>query len=575
MNEDTSSQLFSHWTAIVVTCASIEYRHAIEKEYKKLAAAKCLPSHDILLVVDDPRCPTGHDLENDVYASNKTTGVGSGGATLNALLVAIERLSALKHYTTIRNDIVYNSRILIIHCGRSLAHYPGGSAFLPVSPKLSCVPSDVYALPPTLLLHALWMTTKLSTKSANGVWVTSVDAFLPGSPHMTVPETKDIKGAVLFVVKSSIEHAVNHGVILTNPDMSLKNMVYQMPKSVLEATLDDMYCNVIAGICYLSAELTEKLLGLHTLPPLDRCTYHGTDTGVSPLQVSLYFDLLVPLCTDITENDFTSGTCGATYAQSANYSLTNLQESHNARKIIWKQLSKFIGKIHILENSEHHYLSNKYSYESSISSILPQDTDVYHLISKPQKEHVFINSVIKGSIKNSGGRCTIIESYIDKDISLEFTGDTVLIGLHLTKSHIMAHFPANIILQGFPDDQQGHIITCYGLNDGLTTCCTDQDATYLNTPLSSVLGVLARFGITVQDLWSGLSPSDHTIHKAKLFMKGIANTEQMEILSTFANAITTNQHFEEWNTVFNKWKVSSIYFYFLFIIYSYIYSFLF
>lgn len=43
--------------------------------------------------------------------------------------------------------------------------------------------------------------------------------------------------------------------------------------------------SVISGLVFLSASLTEQLLSLHTLPPLDRCTYYGTDSGVLPLQV--------------------------------------------------------------------------------------------------------------------------------------------------------------------------------------------------------------------------------------------------------------------------------------------------
>lgn len=50
---------------------------------------------------------------------------------------------------------------------------------------------------------------------------------------------------------------------------------------------------VISGLVFLSASLTEQLLGLHTLPPLDRCTYYGTDSGIPPLQVCLYIFLRV------------------------------------------------------------------------------------------------------------------------------------------------------------------------------------------------------------------------------------------------------------------------------------------
>lgn len=45
---------------------------------------------------------------------------------------------------------------------------------------------------------------------------------------------------------------------------------------------------VISGLVFLSTTLTERLLGLHTQSPLDRCTYYGTDSGIPPLQVSIH-----------------------------------------------------------------------------------------------------------------------------------------------------------------------------------------------------------------------------------------------------------------------------------------------
>ncbi|KAB7505500.1 hypothetical protein Anas_05498, partial [Armadillidium nasatum] len=60
----------------------------------KLSKAELLPSHDFLLVVEDPQ-PTLPKKQN------LSRGVGSGGATLNALLVVTERLSALANRTTI------------------------------------------------------------------------------------------------------------------------------------------------------------------------------------------------------------------------------------------------------------------------------------------------------------------------------------------------------------------------------------------------------------------------------------------------------------------------------------------
>ena len=42
----------------------------------------------------------------------------------------------------------------------------------------------------------------------------------------------------------------------------------------------------LAGIVYMSPRVAEIMLGLHTLPPLDACTYVGLDNGAQPLSVS-------------------------------------------------------------------------------------------------------------------------------------------------------------------------------------------------------------------------------------------------------------------------------------------------
>lgn len=62
----------------------------------------------------------------------------------------------------------------------------------------------------------------------------------------------------------------------------------------------------LAGIVYMSPRVAEIMLGLHTLPPLDACTYVGLDNGAQPLsvseniqflkQASFYFSLLAPPC---------------------------------------------------------------------------------------------------------------------------------------------------------------------------------------------------------------------------------------------------------------------------------------
>lgn len=41
----------------------------------------------------------------------------------------------------------------------------------------------------------------------------------------------------------------------------------------------------VSGVVYLSLAVANTLLALHTISPLDACTYLGYDSGVAPIQV--------------------------------------------------------------------------------------------------------------------------------------------------------------------------------------------------------------------------------------------------------------------------------------------------
>ncbi len=91
--------------------------------------------------------------------------IGSGGATLNALHVVSERLSAMQGYNYINYDAVKKSRILILHSGgdsqrlpicsvrgKAFCSLPSTSGFsrrfdfasyLPSHPHACCIPRNI------------------------------------------------------------------------------------------------------------------------------------------------------------------------------------------------------------------------------------------------------------------------------------------------------------------------------------------------------------------------------------------------------------------------------------------------
>ena len=76
------------WTAIVLTCPQKAWCTALELELQKILKFRHISSSAVLVVPDPGSAEEGG-------------GVGSGGATLNALLVVTEHLSARAGHTTL------------------------------------------------------------------------------------------------------------------------------------------------------------------------------------------------------------------------------------------------------------------------------------------------------------------------------------------------------------------------------------------------------------------------------------------------------------------------------------------
>lgn len=545
-SEEHSSQ---RWTAIVVTCASEHLRGGVEEECSRLSTGGLLPDHDLLVVVADPRQP------GSPQGGRPGPGVGSGGATINAVFVAIERLSAQHQHTTINSELVHHSRILVVHLGRMLAHCPGGSALLRVAPQLTCVPPHMQITPPTLLQHTLWAATKLSENTACGVWVTSLDTFLPSSSVMSCPTPSPGPnvGALVCTVQTPLDVATQHGVVLSRDGQHINKMVYRMPLEDLKKTFSERSASVISGAVYLSPPLTETLLALHTLPPLDRCTYYGTDSGVPSLQVSLYFDLLFPLCSDVSHEEYVSGQCGATYAQAASYSPLFQQESRLARLQIWKQLQGFKALVYPLGGEvKHHYLGMNLPYKDSLLSLLPSSSILYHERCEADSGNtVTVNTVLEGNVTTCGEKAYIFDSWIGRNVSLSLVGPSVLNGLWLMDCAASLEMPGGCVWQQYTLAHH-NVVTCHGWTDHLAQHHEESTATVFNTSWSVFL---SKTGIQKEDLWENSCEAQDLL-SAKIFLPGLPIAEQISIISTLIRAACGDGQQEDCKSQLAKWRVS-------------------
>ncbi|XP_005470307.4 L-fucose kinase, partial [Oreochromis niloticus] len=151
------------WTVVVLTCQHKDSVYAFQRELELRQQRGVLSAGALVLTVRDRQEP-----------------LGSGGATLNALLVAAEHLSSRAGHTVVTADVLDDAYILILHTGRDFPWSSCSRAFcwLPEEKPDQKVQAPVCCL--DLLLDCL--NNQICPGSPPGVWVCSTDMILAVPP---------------------------------------------------------------------------------------------------------------------------------------------------------------------------------------------------------------------------------------------------------------------------------------------------------------------------------------------------------------------------------------------------------
>ncbi|CAF2858320.1 unnamed protein product [Rotaria sp. Silwood2] len=196
-----------NWTVIVVTASDQESAYAFDFILRQRQQYGLIDKSTIILTVNDPQ-----------------EKLGSGGATLNALLVATEILSAKAGYSLINTSVLHSAHILILQTGR-------------IFPYDACHRS-LATLPARFGPNRPWLLTNLdlliydfnnliaSSQLPYGVWISSTDAFvtLPKS-GIQVPLDSDIH---VLATLEDIQYATGHGVYIINKEKNIvTNILYR------------------------------------------------------------------------------------------------------------------------------------------------------------------------------------------------------------------------------------------------------------------------------------------------------------------------------------------------------------
>ena len=156
-------------------------------------------------------------------------------------------------HTTVVPDLLYKSRILIIHLGPAL---------LPVPTGLLYIPDEDSVIPTTNLERTLRLGARLMADSC-GILVASADILLDGD--LMIPDNFRLTGdIVLPTVKADPAYATRHGVVTSSTDKSVSNILYQPSRDELQVTGDTSgEVDIISGLVWFSPPVAESLVRLY------------------------------------------------------------------------------------------------------------------------------------------------------------------------------------------------------------------------------------------------------------------------------------------------------------------------
>ncbi|XP_053558225.1 L-fucose kinase [Bombina bombina] len=487
------------WTVLVLTCQYKDSVCAFQKELEIRQRRGILPPKTLLLTVEDPQAH-----------------IGSGGATLNALLVAAEHLSAKAGHTVVSSDVLQEARLLILHMGRDFVFDDCGRGFTVLPVEDSQKPVESLTCNLDSLLDTL--RHQLCPGSPPGVWICSTDMVLtlPSTPQIN---WENFRGARVISVPGTPEYAKEHGVYLADEQGLVRDIIYRgSEERIQQCIMGNQKVPLVSGIVFLSSETAERFLSTLVSPPLDGCTYLGLDSGAEPLEVSLFLDVLLSMARDISEETFLQE------APAISDTPRPVERTRSARALLWKELRDLPLTMAYIPDGEYEYMTfrprDHIGNLTRVATQGPPYSNVAHsFIMHPllvEDGSAVINSRLMGEVSVSTG--SVIQN-CQLQGPLFVDSGCLLTGINLTiGSELIGHHLNNVILQGHPIQIHDLSLTVYsllGIDDDLQCPAGSGSATYLNHRWEEFF---YRTGISEGNLWGyGTTPSEHSLLHAPLF----------------------------------------------------------
>ncbi|KAM4572851.1 L-fucose kinase [Odontesthes bonariensis] len=482
------------WTVVVLTCQHKDSVYSFQRELELRQQRGTLSQGALVLTVRDRQEP-----------------LGSGGATLNALLVAAEHLSSRAGHTVVTADVLAEAHILILHTGRDFPWSSCSRAFcwLPQEKPEQSVQAPVCCL--DLLLECL--STQICPGSPPGVWVCSTDMILSVPPNFVL-SWEGFSGVRVLGLPGDVSYAADHGVYLSDPQGRVRDIIYRGTREqIQQAVMPDGKVPLVSGPVFFSSSVSEKLLQTHVTPPLDGCTYLGLDSGAPPLQISLFLDLLMCLCSDLTQDQFV----GEERAGCSSTAGPQGAAVRGGRAELWRILRGAPLTLVYVPGGHYDYLT--LSGKQHIDRLTCDWTDG-NTLSHIQTRSVasegsrVINSVLEGNVGVATG--TVVQ-HCHLQGPLDVPSGCLLSGLDASTSPCIRQLTlsSDIIIQGHRivlGQLKLNVYTVMGAQDDLQVSSDGSSASFLNQRWSILY---SRTGIQPEELW--VRGEQRSLLEARLF----------------------------------------------------------
>ncbi|CAM9452828.1 unnamed protein product [Bubo scandiacus] len=446
----------------------------------------------------------------------------------------------------VSSDVLREARILILHMGRDFSFDDCGRAF-------TCLPVEEPGAPAEALVCNLdsllgTMTHRLCVGSPPGVWVCSTDMLLtvPSAPGI---DWDGFQGVRVIAVPGSQAYARNHGVYLTDEQGLVCDIIYKGTEAQIQQCAGpDGTVPLVCGVVFFSSDAAEQLLATHVIPPLDACTYMGLDSGAPPIQLSLFFDIVLCMAGGMTEEDFVKGGGDASV--------------RSARSVLWTALHTFPLSMACIPDASYDYMTTSASDHIRSLTLLPGSAS--HLrFCKTAHSHVdqpclledgssVTNCLLEGAVRLAAG--SVIQ-HCHLQGPLEIGPGCLLSGLTAGSSPALRGCPLrDIVLQGHHvqlHDLPCRVFTLTGRLDDWQSPA--EEATYLNAPWAEFF---LRTGIREGDLWDAETPRrSRCLLSARLFpvLHACEALGLEDVLWLLAPAAVAGERLARWRAA---WRMS-------------------